>query len=65
LNGTPVTFKEGNKREMHFILKQQRNKVNGLGECRSFTGTYITRNWQQDKIFANGQHFNDMTEYGK
>jgi len=50
---------------MHFILKQQRNKVNGLGGCRSFTGTYITRNWQQDKIFANGQHFNDMTEYGK
>lgn len=40
LNGQPVSYADGNKKEMHLILKKEGNRVNGHAGCNSFMGTY-------------------------
>jgi heat shock protein HslJ len=42
LFGDPVTTPEGRK-EVHMILKQEGNRVNGNAGCNSFNGTYTLK----------------------
>jgi heat shock protein HslJ len=40
LKGDPVLFSDGQKKEMHLILKKDGNLVNGHGGCNSFRAIY-------------------------
>lgn len=40
LQGEPITTKEGQKKEMHLIIKKDGNIINGHSGCNSFRGTY-------------------------
>lgn len=40
LNGEEIVFKEGQRKEAHFILKNKENRVAGNAGCNNIMGTY-------------------------
>jgi heat shock protein HslJ len=43
LVGQPIVYADGEKKEMHIILKKEGNRVTGNGGCNSFTGSYMVQ----------------------